>query len=221
MSENTLPTIWPPNRKRTRDALSAIDNHVFSRTAAVSPIPTTPRNTHPHIHSPTVSASSRKLWRNGFETTPKAVSFTPYVTPKRQPQNHRNPFNTDHIMVIKPATPLSIAEWNVLAKNALLLPSNTELCTFQMQASNLVLARKDDLILITPTGFRKSVIFSLPLHAQRNGISIVVTLYTSLGMEGADKYVIKLSIISIILIIAPVTMDRGYPQCFTFGKQAM
>jgi hypothetical protein len=58
-----------------------------------------------------------------------------------------------------------------------------------MQCGNLVVERTEDLAIIAPTGSGKSVCFSLALHAQKRGISVVITPYTTLGKEGANKYV--------------------------------
>jgi ATP-dependent helicase YprA (DUF1998 family) len=88
---------------------------------------------------------------------------------------------------LKPLPPLSVQQWNELAHNVALLPLTLNLRTFQMQGPNLVLARKKDLIVISCTGSGKSKLFSLALHAQKRGISIVVTPYTSLGKEGQSK----------------------------------
>ena len=75
-----------------------------------------------------------------------------------------------------------------------------------MQGSNLVIARKKDLILISWTGSGKSVLFSLALHAQKRGISIVVTPYTTLSREGAEKCVLSLSLSLSLLSLSLVQL---------------
>ncbi|KAJ7907262.1 hypothetical protein B0H13DRAFT_1583134, partial [Mycena leptocephala] len=55
---------------------------------------------------------------------------------------------------------------------------------FQIQVAHLVLRRDTDAVVISPTGSRKSLTWILPLLARKEGISLVVTPFTSLGLDG-------------------------------------
>ncbi|KAJ7130595.1 hypothetical protein C8R44DRAFT_572903, partial [Mycena epipterygia] len=55
---------------------------------------------------------------------------------------------------------------------------------FQVQIANLVLMRHADAVVISPTGSGKSLTWTLPLLARKEGISLVITPFTSLGLDG-------------------------------------
>ena len=107
--------------------------------------------------------------------------------PRRGALKRAGIFVEDDPFILKPIPPLSVPQWNALAREFAVLPLDATLRTFQMQGTNVVLAREKDLFIISPTGSGKSKVWSLALHAQKTGISIVVTPYTSLGKEGASR----------------------------------
>ncbi|KAJ7867334.1 hypothetical protein B0H14DRAFT_2247214, partial [Mycena olivaceomarginata] len=55
---------------------------------------------------------------------------------------------------------------------------------FQVQIANLVLMRHADAVVISSTGSGKSLTWTLPLLARKEGISLVITPFTSLGLDG-------------------------------------
>lgn len=188
MAENIF--IWPP--RRTRPQLQPIDNIVneLQSNHAVPEILSIPRTTASNTDQNPLSLAGRKLWQNGYEKAPKAPSFEPYAMPKRGSLKHAGLFVEADPFMLKPLPPLSVPQWNALTQDFMVLPPGATLRTFQMQGPNLVLAREKDLLIISPTGSGKSKVWSLALHAQKKGISIVVTPYTSLGKEGASRCVI-------------------------------
>jgi superfamily II DNA helicase RecQ len=74
-------------------------------------------------------------------------------------------------------------QWNALAVDATLIPAGSQLRDFQVECANIVLERSGDVIVVSPTGSGKSLVWVLPLLARQGGISLVVTLYTSLGLD--------------------------------------
>jgi superfamily II DNA helicase RecQ len=56
-----------------------------------------------------------------------------------------------------------------------------------MQCSDIVVGMVGDVCVIAPTGSGKSVLWLLPLLVQKDGISLVITPYTSLGVEGEQR----------------------------------
>ncbi|KAJ6587816.1 hypothetical protein B0H10DRAFT_1831369, partial [Mycena sp. CBHHK59/15] len=54
---------------------------------------------------------------------------------------------------------------------------------FQVQISNLVVMCCSDAVVVSSTGSGKSLSWILPLLARKEGISLVVTPYTSLGLD--------------------------------------
>jgi superfamily II DNA or RNA helicase len=59
-----------------------------------------------------------------------------------------------------------------------------DLRPYQVEAANWVIARKGDLCIIAPTGSGKSLVWALPLLEQKDGISLVIVPFTSLGHQG-------------------------------------
>ena len=191
MAENIPPPVWPPSRTRTRPLLLPTHNDhelALQGSYAVPPIQSTQHNhANDQIWAPSLSAA-KKIWKNGYESAPKTVSFEPYAMSRRGGASKRaGLFTETDTFALKPLPPLSVPEWNALARSVAILPVAYDLRTFQMQGSNLVIARKKDLVVISWTGSGKSVLFSLALHAQKRGISIVVTPYTTLGKEESAK----------------------------------
>ena len=191
MSENTSPNAWPPTRKRAREVpeTSALAHSLsLDSDTHIPTIPSTPRNTQSETWFPLASTKQATQYRNGFETTPKAISFEPYAN-GRTARKRRRLFDWEPSMALMAQPPLSVTQWNTLAKEVALVSPEHDLHPFQMQCGNLVVERTEDLAIIAPTGSGKSVCFSLALHAQKRGISVVITPYTTLGKEGANKYI--------------------------------
>jgi len=195
---NNIPTsAWPPPQLYCPllPTCTAINDDEFSLQDknTVPTIPPILRNPSSDQNQFPSSSGTKKIWRNGYESAPKTVLYMPYVMLKRGASKHTGFSIEVNYFVLKPLPPFSVQGWNALAHSFSLLKPTLNLCTFQMQGSNLVIACKKDLILILWTGSGKSVLFCLALHAQKRGISIVVTPYTTLGREGAEKCVLFFS----------------------------
>ncbi|KAJ7252893.1 hypothetical protein C8J57DRAFT_1077137, partial [Mycena rebaudengoi] len=85
---------------------------------------------------------------------------------------------------LKSIPALDPSEWNELAIKSRVIPADAQLRSFQVRISNLVLMRHPDAVVISPTGSGKSLSWTLPLLARKEGISLVVAPYTSLGLDG-------------------------------------
>ncbi|KAJ7590021.1 hypothetical protein C8J56DRAFT_1163738 [Mycena floridula] len=134
--------------------------------------------------------------RNGYEAATPAPSFKPYALNNPGfPRQSAFAFDGETSRV-KPLGPLDDEEWNLLAEKHGLLPAGAELRDFQHEAANVIIQRQDDLCLIAPTGAGKSLVWTLPLLAQNNGISLVVTPYTSLGKQGAQNQILPSTFIN-------------------------
>jgi len=96
----------------------------------------------------------------------------------------------DEIPTIEPMDPLSPIRWNELARESNILPDKCNLQDFQMQCSDIVIGLGGDVGVISPTGSGKSLLWILPLLAQKKGISLVVTPYTNVGIEGEDRCIV-------------------------------
>ncbi|KAJ7908414.1 P-loop containing nucleoside triphosphate hydrolase protein [Mycena leptocephala] len=79
---------------------------------------------------------------------------------------------------------LDPSQWNAIALNSQAIPIGATLHSFQVQIANLVLMRHADAVLISSTGSGKSLTWTLPLLARKEGISLVITPFTSLGLDG-------------------------------------
>lgn len=82
---------------------------------------------------------------------------------------------------------LDTKEWDKLALEAGVLRTGQTVKDYQVNASNHIISRKGDMCVVAPTGAGKSLIWALPLLAQKRGISLVVVPYTSLGYQGEQK----------------------------------
>lgn len=127
--------------------------------------------------------------RNGFEVKPQTPSYRPY-TLNNPDHKRQQAFAIGDTTRITPIKSLSASEWNELAQASKVIPEGALLRDFQIQCSNIVIQRGGDVCLIAPTGGGKSLVWSLPLLAQKGGISLVITPYTSLGCEGESKCVL-------------------------------
>ncbi|KAJ7864000.1 P-loop containing nucleoside triphosphate hydrolase protein [Mycena olivaceomarginata] len=125
--------------------------------------------------------------RSGYEAAPKALSYRPYSlnSPgirKQAPAVLSNPGQLNKVQALDPE------EWNRLATHHKLIPAGAELHSFQISVSNRVLMQLGDAVVITPTGSGKSLTWVLPLLARGEGVSLVITPFTSLGLEGELLY---------------------------------
>jgi len=129
----------------------------------------------------------RKTYRNGYETKPKTPSYTPYKlnNPGRPRQKA---FAFSDFQKLSSMEALSLQRWNELAVSEGLLKDGQQLRDYQVEASNVIISRQQDLCVIAPTGAGKSLVWVLPLLAQKKGISVVIVPYTSLGFQGERRY---------------------------------
>ncbi|KAF8174363.1 hypothetical protein K438DRAFT_1489764, partial [Mycena galopus ATCC 62051] len=125
----------------------------------------------------------KKQFRNGYEMTPRQPSFKPFAlnnpgTPRQKPFDLSNPRR------LSPGVTLDPSQWNALALKHGAIPTGASLHSFQIQVANLVLMRRGDAVVISATGSGKSLSWTLPLLARGEGISLVITPFTSLGLDG-------------------------------------
>ncbi|KAJ7684986.1 ATP-dependent DNA helicase [Mycena polygramma] len=133
--------------------------------------------------NPLAPTKHRKQYRNGYEQTPKTPSFRPYSLNNPGAPRQRA-FEISVPTPLLPIPTLDPSEWNKLALGSHAIPVGATLHSFQIEIANLVLMRHTDVVLISCTGSGKSLSWILPLLARKEGISLVVTPYTSLGLDG-------------------------------------
>ena len=138
--------------------------------------------------SPLPPTHHRKQMRNGYEQTPKIPSYQPFALNNPGTPRQRA-FDISSPDALAPLASLDPSEWNTLALETGAIPPGAELHSFQVRIANLVLMRLGDAVVISCTGSGKSLSWTLPLLARKEGISLVVTPYTSLGLDGAVSYV--------------------------------
>ncbi|KAF8995686.1 P-loop containing nucleoside triphosphate hydrolase protein [Cyathus striatus] len=170
--------IWPPKCKRARTEEN------------LSP-PTTPTSVQYQTessslisHTPTLN---KQIFRNGFVSTPKAPSFSPYVIASSgKSRGKALTFPSSPRVFSMPG--LSTNEWNNLAHSHNLLHENEKLHDYQIEGANEILEHKLDICVVAPTGAGKSMLWILPLLAQKSGISLVIVPFTSLGIQGENRH---------------------------------
>jgi ATP-dependent helicase YprA (DUF1998 family) len=174
----------------TNDATPTRNN---SNTTSLNtpPTPITPSNTE------NLPTKLRKVWRNNFETAPKTPDYTPYQG-SRGSGRRQNPrafyaLAGEDDEAIQPLESFSTQKWQNLCETAKFLPEGESPRDFQMQAANCIIGMTSDLCVIAPTGSGKSLLWHLPLLAHRDGISLVITPYTSLGIESESRYAVTAS----------------------------
>ncbi|KAF8834418.1 hypothetical protein BDN67DRAFT_985334 [Paxillus ammoniavirescens] len=166
MSENFPPTSisqWPPIR------------HSF-------PLPSdSPR-------TPLTDTKNTKRWcyQNGYEIRQQTPSYKPY-TKQRTGRKRQHAIAFNDIQALQPQREITHQRWDKLAHTAGILPENNTLRQFQVDCTNLVLSRSQDVCVIAPTGQGKSMLWVLLLLIQRTSCSLVITPYTSLGLEGQSR----------------------------------
>ena len=134
---------------------------------------------------------NKRRYRNGYEIKHQTPSFKPYSLPYTGRRVQRA-FSSEIATGIQPHDPLSMEQWNALVHCAQILSLPAHLREFQIECANLVLSRSRDICIIAPTGQGKSLLWALPLLMQSAGCSLIVMPYTSLGLEGEQRYAIHL-----------------------------
>jgi superfamily II DNA helicase RecQ len=71
----------------------------------------------------------------------------------------------------------------MLAIDTGIIPDGSNLHAFQIECTNIVMEHAGDVLVVSLTGSRKSLVWLLPLLAQQGGVSLVITPYTSLGLD--------------------------------------
>ncbi|KAJ7824411.1 P-loop containing nucleoside triphosphate hydrolase protein, partial [Mycena olivaceomarginata] len=167
---------WPPARQHVRST------SVSTSKSVSTPISTPLRTSTSTLDSPgnpLAPVLSQKQYRGGYEVKPKALTFKPYAL-----NNPGTPtqaaFDLSKEGPLQSIDALDPEQWSKLGVAA----PGAELHTFQVQICNLILMRRGDCVLILPTGSGKSLTWTLPLTARKEGISLVITPFTSLGQEG-------------------------------------
>lgn len=166
---------WPPNRTHSRST---------SLTSIPSPLRIIhgPEPTDTPIPSPPVTPV-RKLFKNGYEVTPKGL-YSPSYALNSPGARNQVPLERADATPLAPQKALDPYEWTDIAVQNNLIPLGGRLHSFQIAAANLVLMQHGDGVIISPTGSGKSLTWVLPLLARQEGISLIITPYTSLGLEG-------------------------------------
>lgn len=199
MSENAPPSpLWPPNRKRKTPPETPLNHSQPSNVSNTHSLPPpspspfiveTPaiRSRQPlsNLTPSTNSVKKAKIYRNGYETKAQTPSYKPYSLNSRGHTQQKafafgEPTKNAGIAMKEP---LSCEEWTELAREAGAIPEGAVVKDFQVQCSNIVIGRTGDVCVVSPTGSGKSLLWLLPLLAQKHGIALVITPYTSLGSE--------------------------------------
>jgi ATP-dependent helicase YprA (DUF1998 family) len=177
MSENNAAIAWPPLRKQHHHHIvtSISENTTLSH-------PETPTRSTCGPRVPLSNRVNQKRYRNGFETKPKVPAYRPYAL-NSPGFSRQQAFANVSPVLIRSEKALDPAQWNMLAINAGIIPDGSDLHDFQIECSNTVMERAGDVILVSPTGSGKSLVWVLPLLARRGGVSLVITPYTSLGLD--------------------------------------
>ncbi|GJE91147.1 ATP-dependent DNA helicase-like protein [Phanerochaete sordida] len=135
------------------------------------------------------SAKKRKQYRNGYEAIPKTPSYTPYGLRISSGRKRLLPFKfpDEDFGAVRRREPLSLDAWTALAREAGWIPQDGVMRDFQGHVSNLVLGQDGDIAVITPISKGKSLIWCFPLLVDKAAVPLVITPYTSLGIEGAMR----------------------------------
>ncbi|KAJ6545289.1 P-loop containing nucleoside triphosphate hydrolase protein [Mycena capillaripes] len=183
MSENTHPNVWPPRRLHAPS--TPLAGSLRTRTQLNS-LPSTPIGITHFPRTPLSSIHNRKIHRNGYETAPKTPSFIPFAL-NNLGHPRQKAFTIDKPDLLRTCPALDPSEWTSLAVKAGAIPAEANVRGYQVQVSNLVLMRTGDAVVTAPTGSGKSLTWTLPLLARKEGTSLVITPYTSLGLDGESS----------------------------------
>ncbi|KAJ6465271.1 ATP-dependent DNA helicase [Mycena sanguinolenta] len=186
MAENTGSNVWPPRRLRTPWSPSTPFSGTIRTRISLDSLPSTPTRINTAPRTPFSSLLNRKIHRNGYETMPKALSFTPFAL-NNAGHPRQKAFTVDKPDHLAPCPALDRSEWTELAVKAGAIPADARVRGYQEQISNLVLMGTGDAVVVAPTGTGKSLTWILPLLARKEGISLVITPYTSLGLDGESN----------------------------------
>ncbi|KAJ7239840.1 hypothetical protein C8J57DRAFT_1563179 [Mycena rebaudengoi] len=180
MSQNNTPYAWPPVRLRRP---GTPPTSTIRTRAQLNSLPSTPNSIFGSPRTPLATKTNQKLHRNGYETAPKTPSYSPFALNNRgyPRQTAFSISRADHLALCPALDP---SEWTGLVVKAGAIPKIASLRSFQVEISNFVLMRRGDAVVVSPTGSGKSLSWTLPLLACREGISLVITPYTSLGLDG-------------------------------------
>ncbi|KAJ7356530.1 ATP-dependent DNA helicase [Mycena albidolilacea] len=133
--------------------------------------------------NPLAPRKPKKQFLNGYEKTARTPGYKPYSL--NNPGTPRQTaFDISSSTPLKPVLALDPSQWNELAINSGAIPPGAALHSFQIRIANLVLMQHTDAVLISSTGSGKSLTWILPLLARKEGISLVITPFTSLGLDG-------------------------------------
>ena len=182
---------WPPNRtKRPR----------LNNENCPPPTPSTPTSIAPAQQGTNLEAArlsfrtplgEKRRFQNGFETPgPKAPTQKPY-TLASSGKSRQKPFEFPIAGPLKAMKALSEVKWNELALEYGLLKEGQKLRDYQVQAANTIISRTTDVCVVAPTGAGKSTLWMLPLLAQGQGTSLVIIPFTSLGVQGENRWVCR------------------------------
>ncbi|KAH9840238.1 ATP-dependent DNA helicase [Rhodofomes roseus] len=126
------------------------------------------------------------IYRNGYALKEKPPSYKPYnlYTPGRR-RRQAFAFKRNLPPDIAPAGPLSTRQWSMLARGAKAIPLAGDVKELQATFASDLAPRH--VCVIAPTGFGKSLLWTLPLLALDHGVVLVITPFTSLGEEGEHQ----------------------------------
>ncbi|KAF6745627.1 hypothetical protein DFP72DRAFT_1017954 [Ephemerocybe angulata] len=187
MSPPPSTPIWPPARKKRR-----VNDENQPPETPGTPTPRTTKEREGELeilrltsHEPTPLS---RRFKNGFVApSPKTPSHQPYALASTG-RKREKPFAFPISTAIRPLDSLSHAEWNALAHKYDLLKENQSLREYQVEGANCIISRKSDLCVVAPTGAGKSTLWTLPLLAREEGISLVVVPFTTLGVQGENRH---------------------------------
>ncbi|KAF5333403.1 hypothetical protein D9611_002633 [Ephemerocybe angulata] len=177
--------LWPPNRAKKR---RGNDENEPPAT------PTPSRALHSEADLETLRLTDRnplvnkRRYQNGFVApSPKTPSNKPYTLASTG-RTRQKPFISPTPFVLPSLKSIPSSEWNELARKHGLITSSQSLRDYQVEGANHIIARESDLCIVAPTGAGKSTLWTLPLLAQKGGISLVVVPFTSLGVQGENRH---------------------------------
>ncbi|KAF8207526.1 hypothetical protein K438DRAFT_1755564 [Mycena galopus ATCC 62051] len=181
-----------PNVFLIKTCIQLQNGHHDSSTNAA--VPRTPTSQQPRVYNPAYSVpipfqtplhdkSNQQQYQNRYVATPKEPAHKLYQLSSTLHKRQRA-FAVADRESIAPINPLSSEEWDIIARQAGLIPPDGHVRPLQIECLNIVVSGRGDICAIGPMGCRKSLLWVLPLHAMGGGISLVVTPYTSLGCEG-------------------------------------
>lgn len=104
----------------------------------------------------------------------------------------------------------------MLAIDAGIIPDGSNLHDFQIECANIVMECAGDVIVVSSTGSGKSLVWLLPLLARQGGVSLVITPYTSLGLNSEIRYSFTFTFSANFIL---GTMGRVYHCCLSIQSR--